>query len=335
MKVLIYLEGAKATSVSGIGRAYQQQIEALKANGVEVTLDKKDTFDVAHINSYGEASYRLLKKCKRKNIPVIVHGHSTHEDFRESFRCWKLLAPFYNHMMNRMYKRADEIITPSTYSASLIRNYKGVTCPVIALSNGIKLKDYEVKDEWVEEFKNKFNITNEKVVIGVGFYFKRKGIDDFFEVARNFKDIKFIWFGYLNPILTSSYINKCIRHKPYNVILPGYIKGDLIKGAMKYATCMLFPSREETEGIVALEALATRLPLVIRDIGVYEDMLTDKVNCFKGKNIEDFISIINYILTNDTSEVTNNGYNFVKSRELTDIGKTTKKIYEDLIASEK
>ena len=77
-------------------------------------------------------------------------------------------------------------------------------------------------------------------------------------------DIKFIWFGYLNKFLTTSYILKCIKHKPDNVILPGYIKGNVIKGALYYANCMFFPTNEETEGIVALEALATKLTLVTR-----------------------------------------------------------------------
>ena len=63
-----------------------------------------------------------------------------------------------------------------------------------------------------EEERSKAIKEGEKVVIGVGFYFKRKGIDDFFKVAESMKDVKFIWFGYLNKFLTTSYILKCIKN---------------------------------------------------------------------------------------------------------------------------
>src|SRR5574344_132209 len=116
MKVLLYLENSSSLSVSGIGRALKHQEEALKENGIDVTFDPSDTYDLAHINSYGPKSYHLLKKLQKKGIKVVVHGHSTHEDFRQSFRFWHLMAPFYNHMMNRMYTRADLVITPTNYS---------------------------------------------------------------------------------------------------------------------------------------------------------------------------------------------------------------------------
>ena len=70
------------------------------------------------------------------------------------------------------------------------------------------------------------------------FYSKEKE----FEISlklRAFPDIKFIWFGHLPWILRQSKVNKAIRRKPNNVILPGYIANDIIKGAMQYAE-MLF-----------------------------------------------------------------------------------------------
>ncbi len=332
MKVLLYLENQKMMSASGIGRALAQQQIALKENDVEFTLKKNDTYDLAHINSYTSGSYHLLKKLHKKGYKVIVHAHSTHEDLKNSFRLIWLLQPFYNFLLDRMYSKADLILTPTPYSKSLVENYKKVNTKVIAISNGINLKEYAPNKDYVEQFKKYFNIKeNEKVVIGVGFYFKRKGIDDFFDVARNFPDVKFIWFGHLSKILTSSYINKCIRHKPKNVILPGYIKGDIIKGAYQYASCMLFPTREETEGIVTLEALASYCPLIVRDHKVFEGWLENGVNCYKGKNVEEFTKLVEHCLNTKDEEIVNNGYKVAKERDLKIIGEQLKKIYEDLL----
>ena len=75
----------------------------------------------------------MLKKLHKEGKKVIVHGHSTIEDFRYSFRCWRLIAPIFNHLILRMYRHADLIITPTNYSKGLIENYKGVKCPVYAV----------------------------------------------------------------------------------------------------------------------------------------------------------------------------------------------------------
>lgn len=332
MKVLLYLENKNKLANSGIGRAILHQSKALESAGIEFTFDTKDSFDIAHLNSYQNHTYNLMRKYQKQGIKVISHGHSTHEDFRESFRLWKAIAPFYNHLLNRMYKKADLIITPTAYSKRLIENYPGVTCPVLNISNGLVLEDYAPNKSYVADFEKKFDIKPEDhVVMGVGFYFKRKGIDDFFETARKMPNVKFIWFGNLQKILTTGYILKCIKNKPSNVILPGYIKGEIIKGAYQRCDCMLFPTHEETEGIVALEALACHLPLIVRDVGVYEDWLTDGLNCYKGKTVDDFVQKINLCIDKDQSSITSEGYKVVEDRSIEKVGEQLKQAYIKLL----
>ncbi len=329
MKVLLYFENQKKMRQSGIGRALQHQKKALELANVEYTTDFNDNFDLPHINTLFFDSYKKLKKCKKRGMKVIVHGHSTIEDFRDSFRVWRLIAPLYNKLILRMYRKADAIITPTNYSKHLIENYKGVNCPVYAVSNGIKLEDYAYSKEKIKKFVDYFKIKEgQKVIICAGLYFERKGIQDFFEVARRMPDVTFIWFGYLKPILTPLKILKAIKNRPANVIMPGYIEGDIIKGAYLKADAFLFLSKEETEGIVVLEAMASKTPVILRDIGVFEDWLTHKENVLKGKTIDDFINNINYVYENDMTQILNNAYKVTEERNLKDIGNKLKEIYE-------
>ncbi len=331
MKVLLYFEKADKIKKSGIGRALQHQISALTSAGIEYTLDPKDTYDIAHINTYFPESKKLVKKLKKKGIPVIVHGHSTKEDFRDSFAFWRVMALWFYPNLMWFYKNADFIITPTEYSKKLIDAYeKGVE--VIHVSNGIEPKEYTYNPEHVKAFREYFNLSeDQKVVIGIGFYFQRKGLHDFFDVARKFPDVKFIWFGYLAPIGRTHFIKKAIKHKPDNVILPGYVSGPVIKGAFYASECLFFPSYEETEGIVVLEALACDTPVLVRDIGVYEGWMQDGVNCYKGKNNDEFAEKLNYIFTQDNQEVIKNGRSLVEERTLEKIGLELKKVYTRLI----
>ena len=331
MKVLLYFENQEKIKTSGIGRALRHQIQALTSAGVEYTLDPKDSYDIAHINTYFPKAKKLIKKLKKQHVPVIVHGHSTIEDFRNSFRNWKLMALWFNPNLMWFYSHADHIITPSAYSKKLIDSYNLGT-PVEFISNGIDPELYKYNEEDIEAFKQFFNIKeNEKVVIGVGFPFNRKGIKDFFAVAEKMPEIRFIWFGDLAKILTQHNVLKAIKHRPSNVEMPGYIDNKIIRGAYHYAECLFFPSYEETEGIVVLESLASNCVTLIRDIGVYEDWLEDGRDCYKGHDNDEFVQKIKYLMNADNTKLKENGMKLVKERTLERVGLELKDAYERVL----
>ncbi len=330
MKNLLFFEKQNSIKQSGIGRAMTHQMKALELANVEFTLDPNDNYDFAHINTLFFESYRLLKKLHKKGMKVIVHGHSTVEDFRYSFRCWRLIAPIFNHLILRMYRHADLIITPTNYSKGLIEGYKGVNCPIYAVSNGIKLEDYKYNEEDVKAFDDFFNIKDKKIVICAGLYFERKGIRDFFEIAKSMPDVEFIWFGHLAPILTQSKIRRAIKKRPKNVLMPGYVDIKVLRGAFHRADCFLFLSYEENEGIAVLEALASRLPVIVRDIPVFKDWLIDGRDVLKGKTNAEFIEKLNYVFNNDMEAFKDNAYKVVEARTLEHVGKELKEIYESL-----
>lgn len=336
MKILLYFEAQKKLKQSGIGRALTHQKKALELANLDYTLDENDSYDVIHINTLFNGSYKLLKKAKKQGYKVIVHGHSTIEDFKYSFRCWKLVAPTFNKMILKMYRNADYIITPTPYSKSLIEAYSGVNCPVYAISNGIMLEDYKYDEAKALKFDEYFKFDkNKKTVICAGLYFERKGITDFFEIASKMPDVNFIWFGYLKPILTQLKILKAIKNRPSNVYMPGYVDIDVLRGAFMRADAFLFLSHEENEGIAVLEALASRLPVIVRDIGVFEGWLVDKKNVLKGKNNEEFMECLNYVFNNDMTSIKDEAIKVVEERNLKNIGMQLKEVYETVYQKQK
>ena len=335
MKALIYFESLKAIKKSGIGRARTHQVLACQSAGIDIVDNPKDPFDIAHINTYGGKSYRLLKRCLKKNIPVVVHGHSTLEDWQGSFLAAKLIEPFYWHNLKRMYGNAPTIITPTPHSKRNIDNYH-LCDDVRFLSNGISLEEYAPDQEKVKAFRQHFNLKDdEKFVMGVGFPFVRKGLVDFIEVAREFPDVKFFWFGHLPWVAVSKACKKAIRNKPDNVILPGYVAGPLIKGAYQTTSCFFFPSYEENEGIVVLEALASRCPILVRDIDTYVPWLNKDKTCHMGYNNDEFKKELHKLLENgEDPAILDEAYKVAEERSIDKIGEKLKEIYSEVIANQ-
>ncbi len=328
MKICVYFEAEKLIQTSGIGRALHHQKRALESVGLSYTLDPNEDYDLLHINTIGPASMAVLSKAKKQNKAVIYHAHSTEEDFKNSYVLSNQIAPLFKRHLVSLYRQADAIITPTPYAKQLLINY-GLDLPIYPLSNGIDLSRYQYDEDKVKAFRKYFHLKeDQKVIIGVGLYLHRKGIHDFIEVAKHFPDVKFIWFGHSPSISIPASLRLVIDNHPSNVILPGYVKGAIIEGAFMNSDLFFFPSYEETEGIVVLEALAAKCPVLVRDIGVYEEWLKHDISCFKGTDNPSFIKIIEALLVNELKDTTSEGYEIAQARSLDKIGKELKAIYE-------
>lgn len=333
MKVLLYFEGEKILAKSGIGRALDHQKRALSAVGIEYTLDAECTdYDILHINTYGINSHNMVNKARKMGKKVIYHAHSTEEDFRNSFIGSNQLSPLVKKYLVSLYSKADYLITPTPYSKDLLEGY-GIKVPIVSISNGIDLNRFERSKTKEEKFKEYFNIaSNQKVIICVGLYFERKGIIDFVELARQFPDYRFIWFGHTPMYSIPRTIRTLVREDhPKNVEFPGYIKGDIIEGAYSAADLFFFPSYEETEGIVILEALASKQQVLVRDIPVYKGWLKDKENCYMASTNEEFASLIESLIEKKLPNTCESGYEVAKQKSIERIGHDLKEVYETVL----
>lgn len=329
MKVLLYSEGMKFISQSGVGRAIKHQMKALELNNTEYTNNKKEPdYDVVHINTVGPLSILLAKNARRRGKKVILHAHSTEEDFKDSFFFANWIAPLFKKWLIYTYKLGDELITPTPYSKKLLETYH-MERPIHAVSNGIDLDAFQRDDTLGQQFREEYGFnTDDKIIISVGLQIKRKGILDFIKLAEAQPNYHFVWCGYTAPALLSKEITSAMKNAPKNAHFLGYVTN--MKGAYSAADIFFMPTYEETEGIVVLEALAAKVDVVIRDIPVYDDWLEDKVNCYKGKNNKEFMSLFDGILNKTLPDTTDEGYRVVEERTLQKVGAKLVSIYTSL-----
>ncbi len=331
MKVLFYSGMQNMIEKSGVGRAIYHQRLAAKENRIELAQGLDDA-DLVHINTVFPRSLLLAKQARKRGIPVIYHAHSTREDFRNSFIGSNLAAPLFGKWIKHCYSAGTMIVTPTEYSKRLLESY-GIDRRIEAVSNGIDLTYYDRSQADGAAFREKYGYTaDQKVIMCVGLTIERKGIDDFVALARELPEYQFIWFGETNPNTLPPRVRSLLRTDLPNLKFAGYAKPVDLRDAYAGSDLFLFPSREETEGIVVLEALAMRIPVLLRRIPVYSDWLREDTDVYKADSVSEFALRAKSILDGTLPDLTANGYEVAKSRSIDLIGARLARIYQECAA---
>ncbi|TSC90972.1 MAG: group 1 glycosyl transferase [Parcubacteria group bacterium Licking1014_17] len=289
MKICLYLEfyhflGGKFYKKIGTGllSSYKNQMVILKHLGIEYTDKWDDSCDILQINTPWLKSIWLIKKAKSKGKKVIIWAHVTAEDIRGVFRFSGFLSVLAKIYLKYAYGQADMVFCPSEYTKSLLVAYGLPAEKLRAQSNGVDLKKF-YKDEMRGELARRQYSLSGVVIGNIGLAIPRKGINTFLYLAEKFPGNRFMWYGKIyNPLFVKA-LPKTI---PANVNFTGYV--DDVLAAFNSLDIFIFPSYEENQGMVILEAAALGLPILVRDIPVYRGWLVHEQNCLKAKNDDEF-----------------------------------------------
>lgn len=326
MRIYIYSGGEKLVGRSGVGQAIRHQRECLRRADMETTARWTRDTAAVHVNTVLPDSVLAALGARMRGKKVVWYGHSTMEDFRASFKGSNALAPLFRRWIKFCYSLGDVVLTPTDYSRRLLQGY-GLKRPVYSISNGVDTGYFRPDPALRTAFRQRWSLGEEPVVISVGHTIARKGLPEFLDLARQMPQAVFIWFGWTDPRLIPKEIAAAIAHAPANVRFPGYVDREQLREAYCGADAFAFMSREETEGIVVLEALACGIPTVVRDIPVYSGWLRDGENIYKASNTDEFQQRVEGILAGTLPDLTAAGRAVAESRSLEAVGIRLREIY--------
>ncbi|MFX1267007.1 MAG: glycosyltransferase family 4 protein [Promethearchaeota archaeon] len=301
---------------------FNKQKEPDWAKQGKVNIIAASTFDPI---TYLQVS--KLKKKYRKEAAVVIHAHTTVEDLVSNFLPDKpIFNQIFKYWLKILYGTAHLLITPSKYSKKCLTNIQtSMTYPIYVVSNGIRLDFFTKKEGYRMNFRKNLNRKykiplDATLIINVGLSWKRKGVNTFSSIAKALPNYYFIWVG---PINKNPDIDEALKLK--NVIFTGFY--DDVREAYYGADLFLSTSLNENQGIPLIEAAICKLPIVVRDIPVY-DWVEHNYSCCKAKTINEFIDSIKKILSNTEfkAKIITNAYN--KAAELHDFNKIGNKIEE-------
>ena len=364
MRVLNYLELAGPLERSGIATAARQQRQALDDRGVEVVtspwvgagtpagdaagplsapLDAArnaatgrivGSVDVAHCHLFGPGSVAVARHARRQDVPLVLHAHTLRENTTGSWRGTELIAGPLERYLRWFYSRADLVIAPSEWAVERLRDYP-VDVPMRAMTNGVDLDALAGFEDLRAPYRERYGLADDDLVVfAVGNVFERKGLSTFCRLAQR-TDHEFVWFGpYDRGPHASEAVRRWTGDPPDNVQFTGWV--DDIRGAYAAGDVYCFPTRSETQGLTALEAMACGKPVVLRDLPVFREYFTDGEDCLMCSDLAAFEEAVDRLAGDPDlrARLGENGRETAEAHSLARMGERLEAAYADLVAGD-
>ena len=266
--------------------------------------------DVMHIHSYFAIAKFCLKIAKKRNIPVVVHGHSRfYEEFYHISKS-KFIANTLTKSAMKLLNQAD-IVLPVSKSVEKRYEELGLTVKSQVVKNATELRFLQ-DENFVSEIEKKYSLDKNTTRL---CYFSRitkiKNVDIIADTSKALMDKNFNFKMYIvGDGEDEEYFKNKINqlNLSQNVIFLGKITDKIEKSAiMQNMDLFVFPSIVDTSCLVKYEFASQKVPtLCVKNSAVSEDVV-DCENGYTADAIgEDFANKIISIFENKKQKDTVN-----------------------------
>lgn len=232
---------------------------------------KGEKFDIACIHDWLSSISGFLIKKELPKLPIVFHLHSVEEQ-RSSGGGSEVIK----HFERKMAEYANKIITVSNSMKEFLVSIGYPSEKIEVVYNGCDPEKYnpsKVEKRKVEKLKEVYKIKpNEKVILFVGRLTAIKGVQELVDampaVLKDFPDVKLVILGKgeeYNDIITKT---QKMKISDKIIIKSEWIEESERIAHYEMADVCVFPSTSEPFGIVSLEAMAMKKPLVVGASGV-------------------------------------------------------------------
>jgi len=298
-------------------------------------LIKFRDIDLMHIHVWNPAACRYAFMAANKyNLPLVITEHDPFE-----------LSKFKQSIKRKLIKKADKIIAVSNKNAQTLKElFPSMKDRIIAVHNGIDVTWFESQNlSFTEKKRNEYREEileiDDKVtaILSVAELHERKGLKYLIgaieELIKAGENCKLILAG-TGP--EAENLKKLIKEKK----LTDHIKSLGFRKDISHlmAACDIFvlPSLKEAFGLVLIEAMTAKLPIIASNVGGIPEIIEDGINglLVTPKNKKKLAQAIKKYI--DSPELTEKfieiGYQ--KAKENFDakmMAKNTETIYEEIL----
>lgn len=242
-------------------------------------INSNGDFDLIHAHDWLTTySAKCLKWIYK--IPMVSTFHAT-----EYGRNGGIRTDLQRYISSAEWLLANEswkIVTCSSYMKKQVCELFSVQeDKVWVIPNGVNIVKIE---EDLNDFRRKFALDNEKIVLFVGRHVFEKGIqlliDSVPSILKAYPNAKFVIVG-KGPMTEELEDRVCKMGVKEKVLFVGYMNNEERDKLYKVSSTAVFPSLYEPFGIVALEAMAAGCPVVVSNTGGLSEIVEHNENGLK------------------------------------------------------
>lgn len=287
MKVKLVSESTFTVKEHGVHTAFLQTKKLLEEQGVEVVVNSFGKADITHVHTVGPYSLTHLIRDEK----TVISAHIVPDSFVGSLvfsEYWLTASASY---LKFVYNKADLVLAVAPKVKEELEKI-GVTSKIEVFPNPIDLSKFKNNLDAKKKIREKHNFgTNDFIVVGVGQVQSRKGVGDFIDAAKKLPRVKFVWLGG-KPFGKLTKVDKDLQEKInnplQNILFLGTRRVEEMPDYYNMADVFFLPSFQENAPMSIIEAGASSLPLVLRDIEQYKLLYKDGYLAEK----EDFAGLI-------------------------------------------
>ena len=261
------------TRGQGVHTAFLDLLELLSdMPQLTIKVNNRGTGNLLHSHTYGLYYFWRGRKYKGRRI---LTAHVTPDSSKGAIPFSKYLMPVTTWYLKKAYSYADVIIAISPTVEQTLKNL-GVSSKIVRINNPVISTKWKMTPENRLKGREKLGIKNgEILVLGVGQLQQRKGVEDFIDIATAITSFRFAWIGG-RPwgVFTEGInrINKRIENAADNISFTGLLDIHDMPEMYAAADIFLFPSYQENCPLAPMEAAASGLPVIFRDINEYKSL---------------------------------------------------------------
>jgi 1,2-diacylglycerol-3-alpha-glucose alpha-1,2-galactosyltransferase len=295
MKVKLVSESTFTVKEHGVHTAFLQTKKMLEAQGVEVVVNSFEKADITHAHTIGPYSLTHMIRDKKK----VASAHVIPESFEGSLILTDYWLSAGKTYLRYFYDKADLVLAVAPKVKESLEKL-GVNTKVEVFPNPIDVKNFKKNEDIRKKIREKHNfLQKDFIVLSVGQVQSRKGVLDFMEAAKKLPKIKFVWvggkpFGKLTK--TDKELETKLKSPLQNVLFVGSIKVKEMPEYYNLADIFFMHSYQENAPMAILEAGATSLPLVLRNLPEYKMLYKEG---YLSLEEDDFVNIISKLKEND------------------------------------
>lgn len=297
MKTINMLSKADTVQGQGVLSAHDEQVGLVKtylSDEYQIIENKVKLCDIMHYHTINFRYFLCLPFAKLKGT-TVGYVHFLPETLENSIHLPPIIKQIFYWYVIKFYKSMDKLVTVNPYFITRLESYGINSQKVTYIPNFVSSEQfYRLPDCNRNSLRKKYNLDENKfAVLCVGQLQKRKGVLEVIKIAKELPDVQFLWAGdFAFGKISDGYeeIKHQVKNPPSNLKFLGLIKREDMNELYNLADLMFLPSFEELFPMTILESMNCGVPILLRDLEIYENILFDFY--LRGKDNEDFMNII-------------------------------------------